>query len=329
MPGHRFPNQVTMELPGTVAESGSGTSWGNVSSINASSYNVARFPASGSAAAGDYSKVIKCTNFDFSSFDNTLFDVTGVLIIMSSAGAESQAMMLSEAYLIDENGNDFGSNMGGTNSEWLVNQAIYVNRLDTDTWPNLGPYYAMMYTTEQVVDIPYATYSSTNFGFRFKAYHGGSSDGYAMIATVRIFLQFVRKRVASDYGFEFFNASGDVKLSPSGTFIRHIDVEHKLGGDTGTFSMSDFNSDQGLFFMPCHWEKYRLDIDTQQSRSVSWDSNNHIHLRGHAMELPDIDWDDSTKVFTISTGGAYPLPNDMDLRGDPHPGFSIVAIHYK
>jgi len=313
-----YPNQVNLVIGGTVAESGTGTSWQTPLSHCIDGDFSTDVRPTGTLGVGAYSKVLKITNFDFSWFDNTLYDVTGVNIVLVQAGTTTQAIQFSEAYLVDENGNDLGSNMGGTSGEWLVNEAAAVQ-------PVLGYASGKSVSTETIIDIPYSTYSSSNFGVRFKLYNGGTGVALSIIYSVYMVLQFKRKITTADYGFEVFNSGGTSKVTQTSSFVKYVEGVSHVGGYTGTDTLSNWSDERGVPLIYSHWEKWNTSANTQATKGQAWTTAN-LGMRGHGMEMPTISYVTATKVVTYATGVSRV---GWDEWGTPSCGWSLSFVHYK
>ncbi len=313
-----FPNQVNLVSAGTVTESGAGTAWQYPSNTNDGDWDTWADVGAGGHGGANFppgnAKLLTFTNFNFSWFDNTLYDVTGVSLVVGANGS-ALSCYFTEVYLVDETGSDIGVNMGASEAWEMYHTA--------------GAFYGLrVQVHEQVLSIPYATYSSANFGVRFLANNKSAYTLVGQMDEVKMILQFSRKKVTSTYGFKLFDSSGADKLSKTSAFVRLVDTVSHVGGYTGSEYVYDFDDTKGVVVVYSHWEKWATGGNTQQTKATAWSTAN-LGMRGHGMEVPDFTFNNTTKLFTTATGAIYPLPSGWDINGEPSCGWTHNFIHYK
>ena len=294
-----FPSLVKPASPTAYAELGTGNSFTDPSFAADTSETTYAYIAAGSLGL---SKVLLVKGFDFSWFDTANYDVTGMTVIMAFHGTNPGVNEFSKVQLYDETGTAIGSS---------VHSAFI-----TPGWAS----------AEISVNISAATLTNAAFGLGLQ-FNAITSVGGA-VEYVQLIPKFTRKVVtsATGYGLQIQDSGGAAKLTDASTFVRQVSVTHKDGGFTGTVSIPDFDDTKGVIFFNSHWEKMTTG-GVQQLKTEPWASNILIH--GHGMELPAINWDNTTKVMTISTGGNYPLPAGFEHFFDMSCGVAITAVHYR
>lgn len=129
------------------------------------------------------------------------------------------------------------------------------------------------------------------------------------------------------YGVRFFRNTGAASLEDDETFNRLVHSEKISEGFDGTISIPDFDSDKGLFTISYYLSKFRIDSDTRVSDSTSWSSQDYLHPHEHPVSLPSLNWDNSTKVMTISPQS---LPSDWTRTGsDNNADYLLMFFHHR
>ncbi len=314
-----FPNEVNLVSPGAITESGTGNSWAAPLSDAIDNNPYTSIVASSLLVSGNYSKSLSFTNFDFSWFDNSLYDVTGVNIIMQCAGASH--LQFAEAYLIDETGADLGSNIGGISGEWITGTSGFIDLIG-------GGATAYATSKEIVRSIPYSTFSHSNFGIRLRVKNTGGVTSSPVIYGLWMVLQFARKRTTSSFGFALFSAAGASAGSQTSAFVRLVESVSHVGGYTGSETLANWDDRLGVPIVYGHWEKWDEVYNVQVSKGRAW-SSVYQNIRGHSSELPALDYTRATKSLVFSASTNYPLPAGFDSNGELSCGFTYIFIHYK
>ena len=301
-----FPNQVQVVVPRDHAVTGLGDTW--VDPANVYDGDDATQAYVSPMAADAKSKWLNLTDFALGWFDNTLHDMVGITIFLRCHAELSMTSI--EFYVIDETGSNLGS----------INTIPITAVLDPSE----------VLVVEMDVDIPYATYSSANFGFKVRFQNGPSGGDYASIYFADVIPRFTRKEIhTATYGLQILTSIGGEVLGPSSAFIRQIYTKSRAGGFTGTISATNFDDNTGVFYFYFDFVKYQSDTDTVKASGTSWESFDYLYLIGHGMEIPNVSWDNSTKVATISTGSTYPLTAGFEETVALSCPWTMVFIHYR
>lgn len=116
------------------------------------------------------------------------------------------------------------------------------------------------------------------------------------------------------YGIEFRRADGSVVLEQDETFARLVHIETVAHNFSGTFVVSGFDSDKGMFY-----------VQTEFSPLINRYTGDPVIARPiiGATILPSLSWENTAKTMTVSPPV---IPS-----GWPHdyakPNYQIVFIH--
>lgn len=309
-----FPNLVKAVSPTTFTQTGSGTAWDAspypLSNIGDGNWNNQYY---NQIPAGQKTKNFDLQGFDLSWFDSANFDLTGVGVLLRAYSTSFSWAGELTVDLLDNTGTALG---------------VPHTFVPTTTLHPL--HYGVRVEYFEITEALTPTqFDDPDFGLRL--IHDNSAGGSAstlIILELVLIPLFKRKEPTNGAGvIEIKDAAGNDKLSPSSALTRWIDSVSHDHGWTGTITdFTNFNDNSGMFVITSHMEKVVHGVG-QKGKTFPWASN--VGVWGHGMELPRIDWSDTTKEFVVAASSAYPLPSGWTPYGDQHPGWTIIGLHYK
>ncbi len=113
------------------------------------------------------------------------------------------------------------------------------------------------------------------------------------------------------YGFEFRDAAGNVTLSNVSTGMRLVGILELDAGESGTYSVPDFDAGKGLFTMIPIYRVVDKDSDSfpydyDQDLSVAAGTPGSVVITYDA--IPALSWDNTGKTLTVDP----PDPGDTE-----------------
>jgi len=306
--------RVSAEAPTVAAQSGTGLVWGNpsyaVDGLDTTAASISGYPSG-------YSKTLTLTGFNFSWFDGVLLDMVGMYVTLKTEHISTSIAEITTAQFVDETGAALGPDFSAA------------------LMAKMSGGYVGWQTAEVTIPIPPATYSSPNFGLKLVIHEIVYMPFPAYIYDVELTPIHARKVIytVGNYGFALADSGAVNKLTAVTTFARHIHTSTHAGGSTPVISVPGFDDTKGVLYFGGILEKYRTDSNTQQAKTYAWGTGGggpgYMHLRGHALERPNMIWDNVAKTATVSTGGVYPLNPAFEDRSPMSCGWTINMVHYR
>ena len=121
----------------------------------------------------------------------------------------------------------------------------------------------------------------------------------------------------SSYGVEMRNADGVLTISSERVFARIVNTFFVTFNQSTTFSEPKFDDTRGTIIINPHAIKF----DANNVRTTNDAPQNTLaFFRSSTIQLPTINWNNTTKILTVTPAIDY---------GSEIPDFKITMLHYK